>query len=87
MVRFIPTAKGRDLYSRDQKFDAHVRIEHPARMTRRVIAVDVFNAKVKDSTRAHVESEFFTLSPRGAKDAADFLLGYGFEATLRLPRR
>jgi hypothetical protein len=85
--RFAPTSRGRDLDSTDRKYDAHVRLEAPPRERKRVIAVDVFDSKVKDSGKAHVESEYFPVSKAGAADAADFLLGYGFEVKIRLPRK
>lgn len=53
----------------------------------RAIYGDVFNSKVKDSTNAHIESEFFPLSPKGARVATDFLAGYRFDVTGGVPRK
>jgi hypothetical protein len=87
MVRVIPTVDGRDLDSSDRKYDAHIRLEVPPGGHRKVIAVDVFDSKVGDSSKAHVESEYFPLSKTGIEGASDFLLGYGFDVAVRLPRK
>ena len=75
------------LDSTDRKHDAHVRTEPSPGEKKRSIYVDVFNSKVKNATKAHVESESFPLSPTGAREATDFLAGYGFDVTVRVPRK
>jgi hypothetical protein len=87
MVVVVPTNEGRDLDSSDRKYGAHVRHEAPRRETKRVIAIDVFKSKVGEAARAHVESEYFPLTKRGAADPTDFLLGYGLGVAVGLRRK
>jgi hypothetical protein len=82
MAQVVPNAKGRDLESKDRKYDAHIRTEALAPGESRVIFVDVFLSAITDANKAHVESQFFALSKTGAAEAADFLKGYGFEVTV-----
>lgn len=86
MQRVTPSARGRDLESTDKKHDAHIRLEKMEGEKRPSIYIDVFDSSIKDSTKAHVESEFFPLTRRGASNASDFLLGYGFEVKVALPK-
>ncbi|HKN06030.1 MAG TPA: hypothetical protein VJ021_00285 [Thermoplasmata archaeon] len=86
MPKVTPTKHGRDLDSKDKKHDAHIRLERFPRERKAAIFIDVFDSSIKDATKAHVESEFFPLTKRGAADASDFLLGYGFDATVILPK-
>ena len=52
----------------------------------RVIAVDVFDSTIKGANRAHLESDSFPPTGKGAREATDFLRDYGFEVTLAKPR-
>jgi hypothetical protein len=87
MPEVTPTARGRDLDSSDHRHDAHIRLERFEGDRKDVITVDVFDSSVKDAKKAHVESEAFPVTKQGAADASDFLLGYGFEAKVRLRRK
>lgn len=83
-VTIRPSRRGRDLTSRDRKYDAHVRLETSAGEL--VIAADVFDSKIKGANRAHVESDTFPATVKGAREATLFLRDYGFEVTVTKPR-
>ena len=75
-VTIRPTRQGRDLTSRDRKYDAHVRLE--TMMGERLIAADVFDSRIVGAKRAHLESDSFPATVEGAREATDFLRNYGF---------
>jgi hypothetical protein len=87
MPRIVPTTRGTDLVSTDRKHDAHVRIELFSGEKKRSIYVDVFDSKVKNAIKAHIESKSFPLSRTGAREATDFLAGYCFDMTVSVPRK
>ena len=76
------TEEGTDLHSEDGKFDAHIRAEKDPEGVHQ-ITVDVFDSRVRDNNRAHVDSELFDNTNQGAADAEDYLLGYGFRYRVR----
>jgi hypothetical protein len=69
------------LNSTDKVYDAHIRTEKV--VGKRVITVDVFRSSIKSAARAHVESDLFAASSRGAKEAQGFLKDYGFAVRVR----
>ncbi len=87
MAAVIPSARGRDLDSKNRKYDAHIRLERVPGEKGPSIFVDVFNSRVKDARKAHVESDYFANSPKGAREASEFLAGYGFDVTVAVPRK
>lgn len=75
----VPTKAGTDLVGgkTDQgKFDGHVRLEDDEGVLK--IAVDIFDSKIKDSSKAWVEGDLFDPTAQGAADATEFIQGYGF---------
>lgn len=87
MPTFVPTTEGGDLDSTDKNYDAHVRTESTPGEKKRSIYVDVFSSKVANAIEAHVESDYFPLSPRGAREATDFLASYGLNVKVSVPRK
>lgn len=59
-----------------RRYDASVRLEDIEGDL--LIAVDVFDSS-QPMPRAHVESQVFDNDASGAKEATDFLAGYGFK--------
>lgn len=87
MVRRVgvtPTDRGRDVDSIDRTYDAHIRTEKVD--GERMIAVDIFDSSVKNSNRAHVESDLFEATIQGAEEAQGLLEEYGFTVRVRSPQ-
>lgn len=80
-----PTTKGADLSNKDSSLDAHIRTEKQAGKC--VITVDLFDSTEEDPDAAHVESEAFGASKKGAKDAEAFLRDNGFSVTVKPPKK
>lgn len=71
--RVRPTRAGVDLDNVTKTRDANVRLEEGE------IAVDVFDSRVQDAARAHIESEAFPTDEAGAAAATEFLRSFAFD--------
>ncbi|MHB1909276.1 MAG: hypothetical protein ACYCQJ_10475 [Nitrososphaerales archaeon] len=67
----IPTREGCDIYTRDKRFDGHIRLEKQG--SRLVIAIDVFDSKIDDPKDAQIDSVSFLNSDEGTKRAEEYL--------------
>jgi hypothetical protein len=70
----IPNEEGNDLYSKDDSFDAHLRLEDIGEGPE--IVIDIFNSKMKDPSKAYIESRNFPNDETGAGEAQEFLTKY-----------
>ena len=77
----IPNEKGTDLYSKDDSYDAHIRIERIGKEKEMII--DVFKSKTKDPKRAYVESQSFSNDDTGAEEAQEFLSEYDIQYEIK----
>ncbi len=83
MPYIVPNQEGIDIKTKSGKLDAHIRLENLNAEPR--ITVDIFKTDVPDSDEAHLESESFPVSVRGALRASELLRDYGFEETIKVP--
>ena len=79
----IPNRAGQDLRDKEGAIDGHVRIETYKGIGTRIY-VDLFDSKEKDANEAHITSESFAHSDKGANEATKFLQENGFMVTARL---
>ena len=75
-----PTKSGTDLESIGKKYDAHVRLEEVDGEW--LIHVDVFDSAFKRANAAHLDSDSFSVTASGAKEATDYLRDYGFDVRI-----
>lgn len=78
--RITPTKAGTDADSTDGKYDAHVRLEEVDGEW--LICVDIFDSTVRRANAAHLDSDSFPDTGRGAKEATSYLLEYGFDVRI-----
>ena len=76
----VPTRRGKDLNS-VQARDAHVRIETYKPLGTNIF-IDVFDSAIEDHDEAHLVSEAFPWSDRGADEATRFLRKHGFRVAV-----
>lgn len=72
----VPNKNGSNIISRDGSTDGHVRKEHGE------IYIDIFDSKVKNPDQAWIASEAFPNTPRGIKEANEFLESEGYGVRL-----
>ena len=77
----VPTRHGKDLQNSVQARDAHIRIETYKQIGTNVF-IDVFDSAIEDHDEAHLASEAFPWSDRGADEASRFLQKYGFRVAV-----
>jgi len=83
LVTVIPNRTGQDLRDEDGATDGYIRVETYKGIGTRVY-VDFFDSKEKDADKAHITSESFAYSAKGADEASEFLQENGFRVTARL---
>jgi hypothetical protein len=82
-----PTSEGKDLDSADGTIDGHIRLETYKHLGTKIY-VDLFDSSIRNPSRAHIISEMFPYTNKGARESTRFLQGNGFQAEvmLRQPR-
>ena len=68
----VPKKEGTDLYTKDDTYDAHIRLEGNE------FIIDIFNSKIGDADKAYIGSQDFPNDENGANEAMVFLKQYGF---------
>lgn len=71
----VPNKKGTDLYTKDDSYDAHIRLEKLNGELQMII--DVFDSKIEDPSAAYVESRNFLNNEEGSTEAMEFLRKFG----------
>ena len=79
----VPTRRGTDLHSQDERMDGHIRIE-TYKENGTSIFVDLFLSKIQQADRAHITSESFPWTSDGANEATRFLQENGFRVVVAI---
>lgn len=77
----IPNRKGNDLYTKDDSYDAHIRLEDLGNGQEEIV-VDIFDSKIKNASKAYIRSENFSNDSEGLMEAQEFLKHYRFDYKL-----
>ena len=67
----------------DKSLDAHIRIESYKQLGTDIY-VDVFNSAIKDANEAHIVSEWFPCTDKGAEEATRFVQEHGFRVVVTM---
>lgn len=80
-VMVIPSRRGRDLSSVDQRTDGHIRIE-TYKGVGTAICIDLFDSAIQGANAAHLNSKMFRWSDDGASEATKSLQKMGFRVVV-----